>query len=107
MLLKSSMLMFNPVDAMDDIDGEDEESIDLNGSNKNFEALSEKFGEDKVGNNRKKMLKELNTVTTLNARDRVYLARKIAERTDYVDIFLSMSNEDRMEFVAQLLEEGF
>ena len=75
-------------------------------NNKNFEAFNDNLRANCLAKNRKDVLEELNKITSLTATNRVFLVRKIAERADYVDIFLSMSNEERLEFVAQLFEEG-
>lgn len=74
-------------------------------NNKNFEAFNDNIRANCVSKNRKQVLEELNKMTSLNARDRVFLVRKIAEHADYVNIFLSMSEEERTEFVVQLLGE--
>ena len=74
-------------------------------NNKNFEAFNDNIRANCVSKNRKQVLEELNKVASLNARDCVFLVRKIVERVDYVYIFLSMSEEERTEFVVQLLDE--
>ncbi|KAM7480979.1 hypothetical protein LguiB_005562 [Lonicera macranthoides] len=66
-------------------------------NNKNFEAFNDNIRANCVSKNRKKVLEELNKMTSLNARDRVFLVRKIAKHAYYVDIFLSMSAEERTD----------
>ena len=76
-------------------------------NNKNFEAFNDNIRANCVSKNRKQMLEELNKITFVNARDRVFMVSKIAERADYIDIFISISEEERTKFVVQLLDEPF
>ena len=51
-------------------------------------SAAERLGQAKdLSNDRRRIIEELQKMTTLTPRDQIAVARKIGERSDYVDLF--------------------